>query len=59
MVDLQLYLMLECLSNQRMMHMNDAYQMYNAYARRIGFSIRKSTTRLKPGWDCISEAYGM
>ena len=38
---------------------NDAYQMYNAYARRIGFSIRKSTTRLKPGWDCISEAYGM
>ena len=26
----------------------DAYQMYNAYARRIGFSIRKSTTRLRP-----------
>ena len=27
---------------------NDAYQIYNAYARRISFSIRKSTTRLKP-----------
>ena len=26
---------------------NDAYQIYNAYARRISFSIRKSTTRLK------------
>ena len=26
----------------------DAYQMYKAYARRIGFSIRKSTTRLRP-----------
>ena len=55
MVDLQLYLKLECLSKLEY----DAYQMYNEYAKRIGFSMRKSTTRLKPGWDCISEAYGM
>jgi hypothetical protein len=27
---------------------NDAYDMYNSYARKIGFSIRKSTTRLRP-----------
>lgn len=27
---------------------NDAYDMYKSYARKIGFSIRKSTTRLRP-----------
>jgi hypothetical protein len=27
---------------------DDAYDMYNAYAKTIGFSIRKSTTRPRP-----------
>jgi hypothetical protein len=27
---------------------NDAYDMYNTYIGKVGFSIRKSTTKYKP-----------